>query len=170
MHPRVTRAIAVLLAVLLNGCGGDESTTPSSTASPSPSPSPVTVSVSGVTASEDTAEATPSSDRAYTWSAAFSVTLTETAGVAATVRSLTANLQQAAGGIVITPPAGLAEQYRFSVGAGTNQLAASGTLPIDFQFFYTLPNGGRQALVTVTFNLVDANGAQIQVTAQVKVV
>jgi ABC-type glycerol-3-phosphate transport system substrate-binding protein len=167
---RTTRAAATLLVLLLGACGGNDSTTPSSTASPSPSPSPVTVTVSGVTASGDTATATPSSDSAYTWAATFTVTLKETAGVAATVRSLSANLQQAAGGIVITPPTGLTEKFRFNVNAGTNTLAASGELPIDFQFFYTLPNGGRQALVTVTFNLVDTNGAQIQVSATVKVV
>lgn len=170
MQLRMTRAAAPLLVLLLNGCGGDESTSPSGGASPSPSPSPVTVTVSGVTASGDTATATPSSDPAYTWSATFTVTLTETAGVAATVRSLAANLQQAAGGIVITPPAGLSEKFRFNVNAGTNALAASGTLPIDFEFFYTLPNGGRQAKITITFSLSDANGAQIQVTATVNVV
>jgi hypothetical protein len=167
---RMTRAVAPLLALLLHGCGGDESTTPTTGASPSPSPSPVTVTVSGVTASGDTATATPSSDSRYTWSARFTVTLTETAGVAATVRSLAANLQQAAGGIVITPPTGQSESFRFEVNAGTNALAASSNLPLEFQFFYTLPNGGRQALVTVTFNLVDTNGAAIQVQAQVKVV
>lgn len=170
MHRRVTRAALPLLVVMLNGCGGNDSTSPSSTASASPSPSPVTATVSGVTASGDTAEAQPSPDGAYRWSTTFTVTLTETSGVAATVRSLSANLQQAAGGIVITPPSGLTEQYRFNVRAGTNALPASGTLPVDFDFFYTLPNGGRQALVTVAFNLVDANGVQIQVTAQVKVV
>lgn len=169
MQLRMTRAAVPVLVLLLNGCGGDESTSPTD-ATPSPSPSPVTVTVSGVTASGDTATATPSSDPAYTWSATFTVTLTETAGVAATVRSLAANLQQAAGGIVITPPAGLSEKFRFNVNAGTNALPASGALPLDFEFFYTLPNGGRQALVTVTFNLVDANGAQITVSTQVKVV
>jgi hypothetical protein len=153
----------------LGGCSKG-STSPTTTASPSPSPSPVTVTVSGVTASGDTATATPSPDSNYTWSATFTVTLKETAGVAATVRSLAANLQQAAGGIVITPPTGQSEKFRFNVNAGSNALPASSELPIDFQFFYTLPNGGRQALVTVTFNLVDTNGAQIQVTATVKVV
>lgn len=168
MQLRMTRAAAPLLVLLLNGCGGDEATTP--TSEPSPSASPVTVTVSGVTASGDTATARPSSDSAYTWSASFTVTLTETSGVAATVRSLAANLQQAAGGIVITPPAGQSEQFRFNVNAGTNALAASGTLPLDFEFFYTLPNGGRQAKITINFNLVDANGAQITVLTEVKVV
>jgi hypothetical protein len=166
----MTRAAVPVLVLLLGGCGGDDSTTPTSGASPSPSASPVTVAVSGVEASGDTATATPSSDSNYTWSARFTVTLTETAGVAATVRSLAANLQQAAGGIVITPPAGQSEKFRFNVNAGSNALPANGALPLEFEFFYTLPNGGRQALVTVTFNLVDANGAAIQVSTQVKVV
>jgi hypothetical protein len=167
---RTTRVAAPLLALLLNGCGGDDSTTPTGGASPSPSASPVTVAVSGVSAIGDTATASPSPDGNYTWSARFTVTLTETAGVAATVRSLAANLQQAAGGIVITPPTGQSEQFRFNVNAGSNALPASSALPLEFEFFYTLPNGGRQALVTVTFNLVDANGAPIQVQATVKVV
>ena len=166
----MTRAAVPVLVLLLGGCGGDDSTTPTTGASPSPSASPVTVTVSGVQASGDTATATPSSDSNYTWSARFTVTLAETAGVAATVRSLAANLQQAAGGIVITPPAGQSEKFRFNVNAGSNALPANGSLPLEFEFFYTLPNGGRQALVTVTFNLVDANGASIQVSTQVKVV
>lgn len=169
MHRRAILATLCLPFLVGSGCGGKDTPT-SSTATPSPTPSPVTATVTGVTAEGSNATAVPSSDRAYQWSTTFTVTLTQTTGVAATVRSLAANLQQSAGGIVITPPAGLAESYRFNVRAGTNQLAASGTLPIEFDFFYTLPNGGRQALITLTFNLVDANGSQVQVTAQVNVV
>jgi hypothetical protein len=160
----------LVAALPFASCNDDSPSTPTATTSPSPSPSPITATVSGVEASSDTAEAVRSNDSAYTWMTSFNVTLTESAGVAATVRSLAATLQQSAGGIVITPPAGLTEQYRFEVRAGSNQLTAAGTLPIDFTFYYTLPNGGRQALITLTFNLVDANGVQIQVTTQVKVV
>ena len=158
--------LALTLVGALSGCGGSDTTS----ATPSPTPSPVTATVSSVSADGVTVNATPSSDATYQWSATFAVTLTESAGVATTVRSLTASLQQSAGGIVITPPSPLAESYRFNVRAGTNQIAASGTLPIEFDFFYTLPNGGRQALVTVTFTLVDANGAQSQVVATVNIV
>src|SRR5262245_16116016 len=115
----MTRAAVPVLVLLLGGCGGDESTDPTGVATPSPSASPVTVTVSGVTAAGDVATASPSSDSRYTWSARFTVTLSETAGVAATVRSLAANLQQAAGGIVITPPAGQSESFRFTVDAAS---------------------------------------------------
>lgn len=169
MHRRAILATLCLPLLTWSGCGGNDNPT-SATASPSPTPSPVTVSVSSVTAEGSTATATPSSDGAYQWSTTFTVTLTQVSGVATTVRSLAAKLEQSAGGIVITPPAGLVEAYRFNVRAGTNQLAANGTLPIDFDFFYTLPNGGRQALITLTFNLVDANGNATQVTATVNVV
>ena len=160
--------VSLALVVSLSGFGGNDTITTTDTATPTPSP--VTATVGGVSAEGSTATAVPSPDAAYQWSATFTVTLTETAGVATTVRSLAATLQQAAGGIIITPPSGLAESYRYNVRAGTNQLGANGTLPLDFDFFYTLPNGGRQALVTITFTLVNANGAQSQLVATVNVV
>lgn len=160
-------SLAVLLIVTLAGCGGDDTTT-IETASPTPS-TPVTATVGSVSADGVTVNATPSPDSNYSWAATFTVTLTESAGVATTVRSLSANLQQAAGGIIITPPSGLSESYRFNVRSGTNQLGANSTLPIEFDFFYTLPNGGRQALVTISFTMVDSNGSQSSVVATVNV-
>lgn len=162
MFRRMMAVIAPLALLSLSACGGDSngsdvsgSTTSGATVSHTVSPDP--------------APATPSSDPNYQWHTSFTVTLTETAGVAATVRSLAADLQQAAGGIVITPPTGLDESFRFQVTASGNRLDAKGTIVVDFDFLYTLPNGGREALVTVSFNIVDDQGVQQTKTVQVKV-
>jgi len=163
----IERRTLILSALAAFACGDDNSsssTTPSSTTSPS-----TTTPAATATATPDPSTAVGSSDRGYTWQATFTVTLTETAALVTTVKSLSATLQQAAGGIIITPPTGITETYRYQVRAGTNQIGANGTLPIEFDFFYTLPNGGRQALVTLTFNLTDSNGAGTTVTLQVKV-
>ena len=117
----------------------------------------------------DPAPVRASSDSQYQWETTFTVTLTETAGIAATAKSLSGDLQQAAAGIVITPLAGTDETFRMSPRATGNRIEASGTLSVDFDFFYTLPNGGHQALATITFNIVDDVGAQQVVTLEAKI-
>jgi hypothetical protein len=120
-----------------------------------------------MTASPDPAPSGPSSDTGYQWSTSTTFTLTEANGVAVTVDKITLRLEAAAGGIVIagTDPA----VYRFQVRAGGNKIPAKGTLPITTDFFYTLPNQGREALVTATVSLFDDKGYAYTVTAQAKV-
>jgi hypothetical protein len=128
---------------------------------------PTTVFTTLVT--PDPAPVRASSDSLYQWETTFTVTLTETAGVAATAMSLSGDLQQAAAGIVITPLAGTDETFRMSPRATGNRIEASGTLSVDFDFFYTLPNGGHQALATINFNMSDDVGAQHLVTVEAKI-
>jgi hypothetical protein len=165
MFRRATTVAAALAALSLGACGGSDTTT-SPTASPTPTATPV------VTIVTNPAEApiTVSSDPGYQWATSFSLTLTESAGVAVNIRSVSANLQQAAGGIVVTPPPGLAEAFRYEVKSPSNRLEASGTLTIGFTFLYTLPQPGEEALVTVTLNLYDDSGNAYPQTVQVKVV
>lgn len=156
--------LSALAAFACNDNSPNSATDTSSTGTTTTTATPATA-----TATPDPASAVSSTDRAYTWQASFAVTLTETAALVTTVKSLSATLQQAAAGIIITPPTGITESFRYAVRAGTNQIPASGTLPIEFDFFYTLPNSGRQALVTLTFNLTDSNGAGTTVTLRVNV-
>ena len=164
MRGRTTRVAAALAALSVGACGGSSSTGPSSTATPSPSNPP------SITLTPSAAPITASSDPGYQWSTSFTVTLTETAGVAVTIRSVSATLQQASGGIVVTPPAGLSEVYRYEVKSPGNRLAANGTLAIGFRFLYTLPQPGQEALVTITLSTFDDRGAAFPQTVQVKVV
>ena len=163
---RRTMMVAGSLAALsLGACGGSDTTT-SPTASPTPTTPPVVTTVANPTEGASTA----STDPGYQWATSFSLTLTESAGVALNIRSISANLQQAAGGIVVTPPTGLAEAFRYEVKSPSNRLEASGTLTIGFTFLYTLPQPGQEALITVTLNLYDDLGNAYPQTVQVKVV
>jgi hypothetical protein len=156
---------AALAALSLGACGGSDTPT-----SPTASPSPTTAPVVTVVANPTDAPVTASTDPGYQWATSFSLTLTESAGVAVNIRSVSANLQQAAGGIVVTPPPGLAEVFRYEVKAPSNRLDANGTMTIAFTFLYTLPQPGQEALVTVTLNFYDDSGNAYPKTAQVKVV
>jgi len=161
---RRTVVVTVSVAALAAGGCGNSSTTPTTSSSPTTTPTITIVS------NPADATAAPSSDPSYQFSTSFALTLTESAGVAVTIRSIGANLQQAAGGIVVTPPTGLSEAFRFQVRAPGNRLEANGTMQIGFSFLYTLPQPGQEALVTVSFTFVDDAGNVYPQTAQVKVV
>jgi hypothetical protein len=83
---------------------------------------------------------------------------------------LSANLQQAAGGVVVTPPTGLAEAFRYQVKSPGNRVNANGTMTIDFTFLYTLPQPGQEALVTITLSCFDDAGNAYPQTVKVNVV
>ena len=167
MVRRPVTFLASLTLLCLGACGSDTTTSSTSTSTSSSSSTTSTAVTAVVT--PDPAQAIPSTDPNYKWQTSFTVALTETAGVATTVKSLTANLQQAAGGIIITPPSGITETFRQDVNVlTTNRIDAKGNIAIAFVFYYTLPNGGRESLVTVTFNLTDDNSNSSTVTAQVR--
>lgn len=112
-----------------------------------------------------TAEA--SSDPNFRWVARFTLTITESAGTGATVGSLNAVLNEATAGIIITGATN--EAYTVHVSAGSNRLEARGSLQVQFEIPYTLPNGGREARIDLTVSLTDDNSAALQKTAQVNV-
>jgi len=160
----MTRVAAVLAALAVGACGGSSTTSPTDTTTPSPSAPPTITNTPGA------APITASTDPNYQWMTSFTVTMVESAGVAVTIRSISATLQQAAGGIIVTPPTGLAEVYRYEVKSPSNRLGANGTLTIGFTFLYTLPQPGQEALVTITLNCYDDSGNAYPQTVQVKVV
>jgi hypothetical protein len=163
MLGRTTRVAAALTALAVGACGGS-TTSPTPTTTPSPSAPPT------ITNTPSAAPVTESTDPNYQWMSSFTVTMVESAGVAVTIRSISATLQQAAGGIIVTPPTGLVEVYRYEVKSPTNRLDANGTLTIAFTFLYTLPQPGQEALVTITLNCYDDAGNAYPQTVQVKVV
>lgn len=161
----MSRQVAVTLGILIlsgiGGCRDDSPTTSSSTSDPA--------AVVSQTVTPDPATARPD-DSGYQWAAQFHMTLSQSGADAITIRSLSVDLQQAAAGVVVAPPANTDEAFRYEMKAGGNTLAASGTVAIDFDFAYTLPNGGREALVTINLVLVDAQGSSATKTVQVRVV
>ncbi len=144
------------------GCGNP---TPTSTIDAPTAPT-ATATVTA-TANPATVAAAASPDRAYAWSGSFNVTISNTNVSPITIRSISADLQQASGGIVIAPVTGTDESFRFDVRAPGNRVDANGAMVIPFTFYYTLPNGGREALVSMSFSVTTDAGASGSVTASV---
>lgn len=142
---RLVWAVPALL-LFSGACGDDTPVTPTDTTTTTTTTATVTVA-----AAPEPAVAVESTDPAYAWSVSFVATITngETSGL--TVQSISTELQQSSGGIVIEPATGTDESFRFVVRAPGNRIDPSGTLAIPFTFFYTLPSGGREAIVRLTF-------------------
>ncbi len=149
------------LILFTSACGEDTTTTPTDT---SATPAAATVTA---TANPTVVTASASGDAAYTWSGAFTVTVTNTNTTPLTIRSITADLQQASGGIVITPVTGTDESFRFDVRAPGNRIDVNANMVIPFTFYYSLPNGGRESLVSLSFAVATDEGASGSITASV---
>ena len=152
----------VTLAAFVSACGGSSATAPTATTT---SATPTVT----VTASPNPATAGASANVAYAYSVAFVATIANTNASPITIRSITADLQQSSGGIVITPAAGTDEVIRYDVRAPGNRIDVNSSMAIPFTFFYTLPNGGREALVSLSFSVVTDAGAAGSITASVNV-
>jgi len=148
------------LVLWISGCGTTateptDTTTTTATATVTATPSPDTVTVAR------------SPEAAYTWTGSFDLTVSNTNASPITIKSITADLQQASGGIVITPIAGTDEVFRFDVRAPFNRVDVNANMVIPFTFHYTLPNGGREALVSLSLTVTTDAGASGSVTASV---
>jgi len=88
----------------------------------------------------------------YDWRTSFTVGITDNAGMALEITSINLTVQQAAGGIVVTPSGGDQVYYKFSSSAATNYINKNGSADVGFDVWYDLPNQGREALITVSFS------------------
>jgi hypothetical protein len=145
-------------------CGTTATSPTDATTTASPTPTPATSTVT-ITVDPTTVTATPSSDSNYAWTGSFTATVSNADTSPITIRSITADLQQASGGIVVTPIVGTDESFRFNVRAPGNRVDINGNMAIPFTFFYTLPNGGREAIVSLSFSVTTDLGAAGTVTA-----
>jgi hypothetical protein len=145
-------------------CGTTATTPTDATTLPTPTPTPATSTVT-VTVDPTTITATASSDQGYTWTGSFVATVNNTNTSPITLRAITADLQQSSGGVVITPVVGTDEAFRFNVRAPGNRIDVNSTMAIPFTFFYTLPNGGREAIVSLAFSVTTDAGGSGSVTA-----
>jgi len=140
-----------------------------------------------LTASADPATATPStgvqykvtnaddtvSYYDYDYRVSFSVNVRDNAGMALDIMAMNLTVQQATGGIVITPSGGDQVYYKFNSSAVTNHINAKGSADVGFDVWYDLPNQGKESLITVslTFSYTDEddNDYTYSDTLQVKV-
>jgi hypothetical protein len=90
-------------------------------------------------------------------------------GVGRDIKSMAVKVQQASGGIVITPTGSDIEHYDYLSHASGSRLEAKGKASVTFDVWYDLPNKGREALVTVAFSFTDDNDSSFSETTSVQV-
>jgi hypothetical protein len=168
MITKLPRTALLLAAVALCACDAPTaSTSLEVTLTGNPDPA-VALASHGVTYQVTNPDDTISTHE-YPWTTSFTVTIQETGGKAVDITSVNLKVQQASGGIVITPSGGDTEYYRFNSSASGNRVAANGSASVGFQVWYDLPNGGKEALVTVSFGFKDDDGYTYTASAQEKV-
>jgi hypothetical protein len=167
------RAVLTLLPLLavagLGACSSPTSSTPTLSVTLTNTPNPASASgPTGVQYKVTNADSTVSYYE-YDWRTIFSVTIQETGGKALDITALDLKVEQATGGIVISPSGGDQVYYKFNSSAVTNHINAKGSAEVGFDVWYDLPSGGREALVTVGFTFQDSDKNTYSDTLQVKV-
>lgn len=163
-------ALAVAAVGGMVGCDSPtETTTINVTLTAAPDPAPA----SRVPEGEKTYSYVDSESKTHIethqYKTTFVVTAKEEDGHPVDITSLDVRVQQASGGIVITPPTGTIVYSDFDSSPSGNHIAAKGTVTIQFVVYYTLPNKKQEALVTVAASFKDDDGYTASSTAQVKV-
>lgn len=86
------------------------------------------------------------------------------------VTATTATVQAASGGIVVPPPTGTQVYSEIVPFASGNQFNAVGeSVTITFDVYYHLPSGGKEALISLNFTMVDDEDNSFGESVQVRV-
>jgi hypothetical protein len=161
--------LSLVVATCLTACSSPTSSTAELDVTLTATPDPATASgPTGVQYKVTNADSTVSYYD-YDYRTSFTVTIQENAGTALDITAIDLKVQQATGGIVITPSGGDQIYFKFNSSAVTNRINAKGSADVGFDAWYDLPNGGREALVTVGFTLKDDDDNTYSKTMQVKV-
>lgn len=152
--------------ILFTSACGDDATPTSSTSTSATTTSTGTATVT-IAIAPSPASGAVSTDGGYTWQGAFVATITNTNSTPITINTIAADLQQSSGGIVITPLPDTDEVFRFDVRAPFNRVDTNASMAIPFTFFYTLPNRGREAKVTISLAVTSDEGATGNVSGTV---
>jgi hypothetical protein len=169
MRRAVPSLLPLVLAICLPACSSPTSSSPSLSVTLTVKPDPATASgPTGVQYKVTNADSTVSYYD-YDYRTSFTVTILETGGKALDITAIDLKVQQATGGIVITPSGGDQIYFKFNSSAVTNRINANGSADVGFDAWYSLPNGGREALVTVGFSFKDDDDNTYSDTLQVKV-
>jgi hypothetical protein len=161
--------LSLVVAACLPACSSPTSSTPTLSVTLTANPDPATAGgPTGVQYKITNADSTVSFYE-YAYRTSFTVTLQETGGTALDITAIDLKVQQATGGIVITPSGGDQIYYKFNSTAVTSRINAKGSADVGFDVWYTLPNQGKEALVTVGFSFKDDKSNTYSTTIAVKV-
>ena len=169
MRRAIPTFLSLVVAACLPACSSPTSSTKTLDVTLTANPDPATGSgPTGVQYKVTNADSTVSYYD-YDYRTSFTVTIQENAGTALDITAIDLKVQQATGGIVITPSGGDQIYFKFNSSAVTNRINAKGSADIGFDAWYDLPNGGREALVTVGISLKDDDDNTYSKTLQVKI-
>lgn len=147
--------VALALIAGLAGCGEDKV---DSNGNPvSPDAPPATIAVVTVTANPVFVTAEASGDPNFPWVISWVTTVKETAGIAAHVDRIN---------VVLVDTKAVYEGGNLG---GAAPIAASGSSTFNQSLFYSLPDGGRLAVVSIIVDLTDSKGNRIQAAAQIRI-
>jgi len=118
----------------------------------------------GLTTAPEPATAEASDDPEYAWMATFTATLAETGGVGAAINSVNATLSEVVDGTVVV--GGATPLVKLDVSTSASRVEPNGTVTIDVVVHYTLPAGGRQAVVDVVVRATDDWGYTLAATSR----
>lgn len=144
--------VALAVVSLLGGCGKNNNDSGTS-------PSAATIALVTATANPDQVGARATADPNFPYQISWATQVKESAGVAATVTQIAVVLVNTK---LILTGANLAA-------LGSTSLAANGTLSFPLTLTYSLPGGGRLAVVSIIVDLTDSKGNRIQAAAQLRI-
>jgi hypothetical protein len=133
-------------------------------------PSPATADASSGKSYTIKNASKPDETYAYSWVTTFTVTLKNSGTTGATISGLTIGVQQASGGIIMTSTTGDSEHYDYSSSPDSNRVEANGgTTNTTLTVWYTLPNGGKEAIITVNCSFKDDDDVTYSASDTVRV-
>ena len=148
--------VALALIAGLAGCGDDPVVDPAGNPV-SPDAPPATIALVTATANPVFVTAVATGDPDFPWVISWVTTVRETAGIAARVDRIN---------VVLVDVKAVYEGDNLG---GAAAIAASGTSSFNQSLFYSLPDGGRLAVVSIIVDLTDSKGNRIQAAAQLRI-
>jgi hypothetical protein len=150
------RRLAWLAGLLAAACGG-----PTAPSQPSPTPAPPRAAI---VVSLEPGSVVASSDPSRPWLARWTLVVTETGGsVGGSINAVNVSLRDPSSGAKGGSGGFTGEEV--AKAAGTNQVAAGGSLRIPESAAFVLPSGGRRVLVNAAVQLLDDSGSFVSGTA-----
>jgi hypothetical protein len=150
--------VALALVLGLPGCNGDGTDSENNPSAPESPAAEATMALVQATTSPVLVPATATGDPALPWRISWVTTVRETAGVAARVDRI----------IVVLVDAKVV--YQGADLGGSPQVAARGSASFNQALSYSLPDGGRLAVVSIVVDLTDTRGNRVEAAAQLRII
>ena len=120
------------------------------------SPSPTTATVSSGRTYTITYDTKPNETYEYEFKTSFTVTLKNTTKVGVKISSMSVTVNQASGGIIVTPTSGETAHYDYTTQVSSNRVEGNGgTATVALEVWYTVPSHAREALLTASFSFLN---------------